>query len=93
MKSRKELLSGTGVGGTLEKPFIVQEPLVIMFRQGDSVICHLHPAEEDTYEGYGILICDLVRHVARCFDVNEDDVWDWVDKERDNPTDEITNPS
>jgi hypothetical protein len=40
-----------------------------------------------------LLVCDLVRHVARAFKIEENDVWEWVDKERRNPTTEITNPS
>jgi hypothetical protein len=36
---------------------------------------------------YGILICDLVRHVANAFEVNESAVWEWVDQERNRPTD------
>jgi hypothetical protein len=42
---------------------------------------------------YGLLIADLVRHVARAFKVGEDAVWEWVDKERGHPTTPITNPS
>lgn len=70
----------------------VQSPLVIMFRDptdDKSVVCHIHPQEDDTYEHYGILICDLVRHVAGAFDVDESDVWQWVDAERFNPTDTV----
>jgi len=65
---------------------IVKQPLVIMFRQDDKVVCHIHPSNEDNYQSYGLLICDLVRHVANAFKVDEDDVWKWVDAERDNPT-------
>ena len=55
---------------------------------------HLHPSERcPTYETYGLLDADLVRHVARAFDVGEEDVWQWVDKERHHPTTKITNPS
>jgi hypothetical protein len=32
------------------------------------------------------VICDIVRHVARAFDVDEDAVWDWINRERFNPT-------
>ena len=31
-------------------------------------------------------VCDLVRHVAKAFKVEEDAVWQWVDMERHNPT-------
>jgi hypothetical protein len=28
------------------------------------------------------MIADIVRHVANAFKVSENDVWEWVDKER-----------
>jgi hypothetical protein len=67
----------------------VQNPLLIMFEEPSTgaVICHIHPAEGHSHEHYGILICDLVRHVANAFDVDESDVWRWIDAERFNPTD------
>jgi hypothetical protein len=58
------------------------------------VVCHIHPSEHcPTHETYGLLIADLVRHVARAFKVGEGEVWEWVDKERHHPTTPITNPS
>jgi hypothetical protein len=33
-----------------------------------------------------MLIADIVRHIARAFKVREDEVWEWVDKERHHPT-------
>ena len=71
---------------------VIERPLVIMFRQDDGVVCHLHPDATDGHEGYGFLICDLARHVARAFGVDEDDVWEWVDKERRHPTTDIREP-
>ena len=38
---------------------------------------------------FGSVICDSVRHIAKAFDVSEDDVWEWVEKERAHPTTEI----
>lgn len=73
---------------------IVQKPLVIMYRAGDdSIVTNIHPTPDLTYEGYGLLICDLVRHVASAFKVDEDDVWEWVDKERRHHTTDIRQPS
>ena len=62
----------------------IKTPLIIMFEEEgtSNVLCHLHPSETcGGYQGYGLLVCDLVRHVARCFDVEEAQVWEWVDKE------------
>lgn len=72
-----------------KEPFIIKEPLVIMFVQDDKIVCHIHPAKDVTHEHYGIAICDLVLHVSKAFKVSEDDVWKWVDMERDRPTAEI----
>ena len=72
---------------------IITQPLVIMFEQEGMIVCHLYPRKDDTHEGYGLIIADLVRHVARAFKVDEDDVWDWVEKERRHPTTPFTSPS
>jgi hypothetical protein len=85
--------SGAPVGGTPDQPMMIMAPLVIMFEQDGSIVCHLHPRPDDNYRGYGLLICDLVRHVANAFKVDEDDVWEWVLKERRHPTTKITQPS
>ncbi len=65
--------------------FIIDRPLLIMFKQDDKTICHIHP-ENMTYEMYGMAICDAVRHISKAFKVKENDVWKWVDMERHNPT-------
>jgi hypothetical protein len=70
----------------------IEQPLIIMFEDGaGSIKCHLYPSKKgNSHREYGILICDLVRHVARAFDVTEEEVWEYVDKERDRPTTAIT---
>ena len=74
-----------------DKGMIIEHPLVIMFKDNaGGVICHIHPDKSTTYRHYGMLICDLVRHVSRAFKVSESDVWEWVDKERHNPTTDVT---
>ena len=77
-----------------KKVMRIEQPLVIMFEDADRVVCHIHPSEKaNSHEAYGLLVCDLVRHVARAFEVEEDDVWEWVDNERRNPTTPITRAS
>lgn len=78
-----------------KKPMRIEDPLVIMFEgSGGEVICHIHPSKKaNSHQHYGLIVCDLVRHVARAFKVDEKEVWEWVDKERRNPTTEVTNPS
>lgn len=96
MKKRiTEFMSSTSgpIGGSVNQPMMITAPLVIMFEQDGSIVCHLHPRPDDSHRGYGLLICDLVRHVAGAFKIDEDDVWEWVDKERHHPTTKITQPS
>jgi hypothetical protein len=78
-----------------QKTMRIQQPLVIMFEaSGGEVVCHIHPSKTaSSHRHYGLLICDLVRHVSRAFKVAEDDFWEWVDKERHRPTTEITRPA
>jgi hypothetical protein len=73
----------------------VDRPLVVMYRQdnGGGIVCQIWPGETDGHEAYGLIIADLVRHVAKAFDVDEDDVWAWVDRERRKPTTTLTRPS
>ena len=67
----------------------IKEPLVIVFENDGRIQTHLYPGER-SYQQYGILIADIVRHVANAFHVHENDVWEWVDKERDHPTSPVT---
>jgi hypothetical protein len=77
-----------------ERTIRIEQPLVVMFEADGEIVCHLHPSRKaSSHEHYGLLICDLVRHVARAFKVVEADVWEWVDKERRNPTTRITTAS
>jgi hypothetical protein len=87
-----KLLSGAA-GGSTGNPFVLENPLVVIFQQDGKVVCNIHPAPGLDHKHYGLVICDLVRHVARAFHVGEDDVWKWVDKERRKPTTDITQPS
>lgn len=42
------------------------------------------------HKQYGLLIADLIRHVAKAYDIDEANVFEWVQKEMDNPTSPIT---
>ena len=77
----------------LPEPMRIENPLVIMFQAPDkNIVCHIHPADGIDHTSYGLLVCDLVRHVAKAFKVEEDAVWEWVDKERRRPTTQISRP-
>ena len=44
---------------------------------------------EAGYEDFALIVCDLIRHIAAGFHVSENDVFEWIDKERKKPTTEI----
>jgi hypothetical protein len=69
----------------------VTNPLVIVYEQDgvEGMTCVLHPPKDYDHRMYGLVICDIVRHVANAFNVHENDVWEWVDRERENPTTKI----
>lgn len=59
--------------------------LIHVWRRGDGkTVTELNLRYD--YRAFGLLICDIVRHVANALKVNEDAVWEWVDKERACPT-------
>ena len=68
----------------------IDKPILIVFKNEDENIqTHLFPKDRP-YTHYGILIADIVRHVAKAYKVDENDVWEWVDKERYKPTSPVT---
>jgi hypothetical protein len=70
---------------TPKRPEVVR-PLIVSYK-GDSVNhFEINPPPGFTPEHYGLLIADLVRHVAKAFQVSEDEVWKWVDQERQHPS-------
>jgi len=72
----------------------ITDPLVVMFREpGGNVVTHIHRQPDLGYEEFGLLVCDLVRHIANAYQVPESDVWEWVDRERHRPTTAVTRPA
>ena len=74
-------------------PMVLNKPLLVVFEQEGNLVCHLWPREDDTHASYGLIACDIVRHAARAFKVDEDDVCEWVDKERRKQTTSFSSPS
>jgi predicted SnoaL-like aldol condensation-catalyzing enzyme len=73
----------------MEKIIPIENPLLVVFKNGDGDIeTHIHSADM-RYEEYGIVIADVVRHVANAFKVSEWDVFEWVNKEIDHQTSPI----
>ena len=66
----------------------IDNPLVLMHEHDGEVICHVHGLDRPV-KHYGMLVCDLVRHIAKAYNVEEDDVWAHVDTERRHHTTEV----
>ena len=67
----------------------IEKPLIVVFENDGKIQTHLYPGERSSAQ-YGILIADVVRHVAKAFNVHENDIWEWVDKERYRQTSPVT---
>jgi len=72
----------------MSEEMTIDSPLIVVFEHEGEVQTHIHPGKL-SYEEYGVLIADLVRHIAKAFEVHENLVWEWVDKERHKPTSPI----
>ena len=61
-------------------------PLVIIFENKEGTFtCAIHPDDKYKPSIYGVIINDLVQHIANAFSVREAEVWKWVDTERFHP--------
>ena len=67
---------------------MVSNPLILMHLVKGTVETRIHPPFDYTHKHYGLLVCDLVRHIAAMFRVDESKVWYWVERERQRPTDQ-----
>jgi len=67
----------------------IENPLIVCFENDGNIRTIRNPGKRG-HQQYGILIADIVRHVSNAFKVDENDVWEWVDKERYNPTSPVT---
>ena len=75
-----------------EKRISIDNPIILMHEHDGDIICHVHELDRPVSH-YGMMICDLVRHVAMAYKVEEDDVWEWVDKERHHHTTDVQRAS
>lgn len=72
------------------KPRIIKQPYVIIYEgEENNVACELHAPKDFTHQHYGLLIADLIRHVANHYKVDEDEILDWIKREIYTPTTKI----
>jgi len=81
-----------GGGSSLQGRCGSRKQMLMMFEHDGKIVCHVYPEGYD-HTHYGHLICDLVRHLSHTFKVEEDEIWERIEKERRQPTTEITQPS
>lgn len=69
----------------------VDRNLVTITQQSDGkTLTYLNISDTGIdYRHLGLMVCDLVRHIAGAFKVQERAVWEWVFKEKDRPTTRI----
>ena len=61
---------------TAPKNMTVEDPLIMIYRQDEKIFFQLNPRDSyNRHESYGLLVCDLVRHIANSFQVEEEAVW------------------
>ena len=68
------------------------DSFIHVLRQSDGKILVMLRQPEPNWgpPHFGLVICDIARHVAAAFNVHEDEVWEWVDKERAHHTTDIS---
>lgn len=74
-------------------PLEIHEPVVLVQRLPDGKLETMLFQSEgvvNTPAGIGLIACDIVRHAAKAYGVDEEDIFRWIDKERDNPTTTVT---
>jgi hypothetical protein len=87
----KSILDNPEFQKVSDKPMItrieIENPYVIILRGDDGQIqTRLCPDKQTTYRSYGLMIADLIRHTARCFNVAPEQVVEWINKELVSPT-------
>lgn len=73
----------------MSSPEMIVNPALIVLHRHDRMETRLYP-QDMTCEQYGIVIADVVRHVARAYSVSEDQVWTSVERERQHPTSPVS---
>ena len=75
-----------------EQQMPIINPWVIVHQpdgEGGGLETILAGPPDGNYRQFGIVIADIIRHVANAYDVDEADVLEWVHREMDSPTTEI----
>lgn len=65
---------------------LIEDPLIVVYRQGEEVTTTIHHDPDDDYELYAMIAADLIKHIANAFEVDNDDVMDMVKSEFYRPT-------
>lgn len=70
----------------------INEPVVIVHRDPNDGKLNtvLFDFKDHSHKAYGLICADIIGHVAQHYGVETSDVLEWVHKELDNPTTDLT---
>ena len=72
-------------------PLAVEEMMVLVHRTHNQTLeTMLFDFKDHGPEAYGLICADIIGHVAKRYGVDPEYVFDWVRKELDNPTTDLT---
>jgi hypothetical protein len=63
--------------------------LILTADDTGKLVCLIKKQPDDQVGHFGIALADCARHVARAFHVDEDEVFEWIERERDSPSSKL----
>ena len=68
----------------------IHDPLIVIYRpeEGGEAITLIMKSDL-SHRHFGLLVADLIRHIAAAYQVREEDVVEWVNREMNHPTTKI----
>ena len=72
---------------------VITNPWIIVHQpegEGGQIYTVLAGPDGTDYEQFSLVIADVIRNVAKAFEVDESDVLRWIHMEIDNPTTELS---
>jgi hypothetical protein len=67
--------------------------LILTSDDSGKLVCLIKRQPGDVVGHFGIALADCARHVAKAFGVGEDEVFDWIERERQEPSSKLQGTS
>lgn len=77
---------------SLSQMLIAHDPLLVVVIERDAngkTVTQIVGSQELTIPVFGLMLVDILRHGAAALKVAEDEVWEWVEAERNHPTTDL----